>query len=74
MRRFATTAVGVCFMALAAAGARAGSGPDDDFAAARPRVGEQAPGFSLHTADGGTVRLSDACRRGPVVLVFGSFS
>jgi peroxiredoxin len=33
-------------------------------------VGNRAPEFSLPTADGGTVTLADALRRGPVVLAF----
>lgn len=34
------------------------------------QVGDQAPDFSLPSSLGGTVRLSDLLRRGPVVLAF----
>ncbi len=33
-------------------------------------VGERAPDFTLTTESGATVSLLDACRRGPVVLIF----
>jgi hypothetical protein len=46
----------------------------DDFASMAPHVGDPAPDFALRDLDGATVRLSDATARGPVVLVFGSFS
>ena len=39
-----------------------------------PEVGAQAPDFALTTIDGKTVALADAVARGPVVLVFGSFT
>ena len=48
--------------------------PWEDFARVAPTVGEVAPDFALRDLDGATVRLSDATARGPVVLVFGSFS
>ena len=35
-----------------------------------PRVGERAPDFTLPRADGTSFRLSDAVRRGAVVLYF----
>src|SRR5690349_14679654 len=44
------------------------------FATAAPAPGDVAPPFELATLDGKTVRLADAVARGPVVLVFGSFS
>ena len=34
------------------------------------QVGDLAPDFSLPSSLGGTVRLSDLLRRGPVVLAF----
>ena len=46
----------------------------DDFASMAPHVGEPAPDFALRDLDGASVRLSDRAARGPVVLVFGSFS
>ncbi|HTJ46542.1 MAG TPA: hypothetical protein VL463_30760 [Kofleriaceae bacterium] len=68
--------VGAC--ALACSGGRTNEkpalNPFDDFAAIAPKVGEQAPAFELRDLDGATVRLSDATARGPVVIVFGSFS
>jgi hypothetical protein len=39
-----------------------------------PKVGAQAPDFALTTVDGKTVELAEAVARGPVVLVFGSFT
>jgi peroxiredoxin len=39
-----------------------------------PKVGAQAPDFALTTVDGKTVALAEAVARGPVVLVFGSFT
>jgi thioredoxin-dependent peroxiredoxin len=33
-------------------------------------VGKPAPDFALADADANTVRLSDACKKGPVLLVF----
>lgn len=38
-------------------------------AATTPSVGDSAPDFALTSLDGGTVRLSDQLRGGPVVLV-----
>ncbi len=62
--------------ALAACGHASAPAPDpwEDFASVTPKVGDAAPGFELRDLDGATVRLSDATARGPVVLVFGSFS
>jgi hypothetical protein len=57
-----------------AAAPSGGGDPFEDFASIAPRVGELAPAFELRDLDGATVRLSDATARGPVVLVFGSFS
>lgn len=34
------------------------------------QVGDQAPDFSLQSSLGGTVRLTDLLRRGPLVLAF----
>ncbi len=34
------------------------------------KAGDKAPDFSLPSSLGGTVRLSDLLRRGPVVLAF----
>ena len=50
------------------------AGAADDFASMAPRQGDAAPDFALRDLDGATVRLSDRAARGPVVLVFGSFS
>ena len=52
---------------------RAGD-PCEDFASIAPKIGDPAPGFELRDLDGATVRLSDATARGPVVIVFGSFT
>lgn len=48
--------------------------PMRDFDRIAPRVGDEAPDFNLRTAEGVRVRLSEAVGKGPVVLVFGSFS
>lgn len=48
--------------------------PFETFATTSPRVGEQAPAFTLRDLAGTEVRLADAVARGPVVLVSGSFS
>jgi peroxiredoxin Q/BCP len=37
---------------------------------AKLRVGDLAPDFTLATHTGETVRLADAVRHGPVVLIF----
>lgn len=39
-----------------------------------PRVGEEAPDFTLRTPTGQAVRLGDFRDRRPVVLVFGSWT
>lgn len=41
---------------------------------AMPRVGDVAPDFQLTTLEGTSVALKDAVAKGPVVLVFGSFT
>ena len=66
----------VSIAALAACGHASAPAPDpwEDFAHVAPSVGEVAPAFALRDLDGATVRLSDATARGPVVLVFGSFT
>jgi hypothetical protein len=56
-----------------AAPARRGS-PFETFDADAPRVGDVAPAFELQDLDGKRVSLASAVARGPVVLVFGSFS
>jgi hypothetical protein len=48
--------------------------PFETFADTAPRAGEAAPAFELADLDGHVVRLADAVARGPVVLVFGSFT
>jgi hypothetical protein len=64
----------VALFACACGSSQPQAAAPDDFASAAPRVGDPAPGFELRDLDGATVRLSDATARGPVVLVFGSFS
>ena len=61
---------------LLACGHASAPAPDpwEDFAHVAPEVGDRAPDFALRDVDGTTVRLSDATARGPVVLVFGSFT
>ena len=39
-----------------------------------PRADDYAPGFSLEALGGETRSLKDGLRRGPVVVVFGSFT
>ena len=56
-----------------AAPAPAGS-PFETFEATAPKAGDLAPDFALADVDGRTVTLSEATARGPVVLVFGSFT
>ena len=53
---------------------RPAGSPFETFADTAPRVGDVAPAFALQDLDGKTVTLSDATARGPVVLVFGSFT
>lgn len=48
--------------------------PFETFASTTPKAGELAPPFELTDTDGALVKLSDATARGPVVLVFGSFT
>jgi hypothetical protein len=46
-----------------------------DLGTAKVDVGDDAPDFELPLLDGGgTVRLSDLVARGPVALVFGSYT
>jgi hypothetical protein len=52
----------------------AGGSPFDRFEAMPPKVGDIAPAFDLIDANGGHVKLADAIARGPVVLVWGSFT
>ena len=52
----------------------AGGSPFDRFAATSPVVGDRAPDFDLAAIDGRRVRLADELRRGPVVVIFGSFT
>jgi hypothetical protein len=51
-----------------------GGSPFETFSETTPKVGEAAPGFELMDSEGVAVKLSDATARGPVVLVFGSFT
>lgn len=46
--------------------------PPDNFSG--PAKGSQAPGFSLQTLDGKSVRLSEFIGKKPVVLEFGSYT
>ena len=70
-RRFAVTALLLCLPGVALAQ----RGPDG-----APAVGDPAPDFELHRlqADGTpskeTVKLSEACTKRPVALVFGSYT
>ena len=50
------------------------SSPFEAFATTSPRPGEPAPGFELRDLDGNVVKLVEATARGPVVLVWGSFT
>jgi hypothetical protein len=52
---------------------QAGS-PFETFDTTAPVVGDAAPAFELADLDGRRVTLAGATARGPVVLVFGSFS
>ncbi len=54
--------------------AKRGGSPFETFGETTPKVGELAPAFELVDTDGNVVKLSDATARGPVVLVFGSFT
>ena len=65
--------VGACGGHAEPAAAPHGS-PFERFAATTPRVGEAAPDFELAAIDGRRVRLKDELRRGPVVVIFGSFT
>jgi hypothetical protein len=51
-----------------------GGSPFELFATTTPRVGEVAPAFDLTDTTGVQLKLSDATARGPVVIVFGSFT
>ena len=57
-----------------AAAARPAGSPFETFETTAPRPGDVAPDFALVDTEGQTVELSDATARGPVVLVFGSFT
>jgi hypothetical protein len=48
--------------------------PFEAFDTMSPHPGELAPDFTLADADGHAVKLSEAVTRGPVVLVWGSFT
>ena len=65
--------IAICFLALSI-GVPAFAGPFEHFDEAAPRIGETAPEVALRTVAGETVRIADVAERGPVVLVFGSFS
>ena len=54
--------------------AAAGGSPFERFATMTPKVGDLAPSFDLIDANGGHVTLAEAVARGPVVLVWGSFT
>jgi hypothetical protein len=76
MRRF------VLLLMFVVAGCRkdeaAEAAPASDAGAAveptMPEVGLPAPAFALTDTDGTLLDLQQACERGPVVLVFGSFT
>lgn len=74
MRLLVLAAVLGCSSSTATKPAPSGGSPFERFATMTPKVGELAPDFDLIAADGGHVKLSDAVARGPVVLVWGSFS
>jgi hypothetical protein len=54
--------------------ARPAGSPFERFDTTSPRVGERAPDFALTDVEGKTVKLAEAIARGPVVLVWGSFT
>jgi len=53
---------------------QANRSPFETFDTSSPRVGEAAAAFTLDDVDGKHVTLAEACAKGPVVLVWGSFS
>ena len=65
--------IAICFLVLSI-GVPALAGPFEHFDEAAPRIGEAAPEVALRTVAGEMVRIADVAKRGPVVLVFGSFS
>lgn len=48
--------------------------PFETFDTTFPKVGDQAPDFTLTDSAGKQLKLSEATARGPVVLVWGSFT
>jgi AhpC/TSA family len=48
--------------------------PFETFGVTTPKPGDMAPAFELTDTAGASVKLSDAVARGPVVIVFGSFT
>lgn len=48
--------------------------PFEEFDTISPKVGDLAPDIDLKDSEGRRVKLSDAVRNGPVVLVWGSFT
>ena len=73
MRFAVLVVVAACSSSAKQAPPAAGS-PFERFATATPKVGELAPAFELADANGTRVKLADAVARGPVVLVWGSFT
>ena len=74
MRRIEALAVVLAISCSSQPAPRKGGSPFETFTATKPKAGELAPAFDLKDADGAAVKLSDATARGPVVLVFGSFT
>ena len=55
--------------------AAGGDVPDEEAFRASARAGQRAPDFTLpRLGDGGSVRLSDLWRSGPLVVAFVSFT
>jgi len=45
-----------------------------EFAITYPKAGDMAPDFTLKTLDGEIFKLSDAVKKQPVVIEFGSYT
>jgi len=54
--------------------AKQGGSPFETFATTFPKVGDPAPEIALSDSEGKPLKLSEATARGPVVLVWGSFT
>jgi cytochrome oxidase Cu insertion factor (SCO1/SenC/PrrC family) len=74
MRWLPTIVVLASCSAPATTPAKPAGSPFESFATTAPMIGGPAPDFTLTDSDGARVRLSEATARGPVVLVWGSFT